>query len=130
MRISEVAERSGVRAKTLRYYESIGVLPPPDRSPSGYREYDDGVLGRLSFIRSAQAVGLTLGEIREVIAFRDRQELPCGHVLDLLRRRTGEIADRIIELQRTKSELQRLVERSSTLRPEDCPPTTICHLIR
>ncbi len=129
MRISELAERSGVPAKTLRYYETIGVLAPPPRMPSGYRDYDEAALGRLSFIRSAQAVGLTLGEIREVIGFRDRGEVPCAHVLDLLRRRIGEVGDRMAELERTRSELQHLVERAATLRPEDCPPTTVCHLV-
>lgn len=59
--IGEAAERCGVPAKTLRYYEDIGILDPAERSPAGYRHYDDGVIERVAFIRSAQAVGLTLG---------------------------------------------------------------------
>ena len=57
MRIGEVAQRSGVPVKTIRYYEDIGVLDLPQRSASGYREYDDNVLERLAFVRSAQTVG-------------------------------------------------------------------------
>jgi DNA-binding transcriptional MerR regulator len=50
--------------KALRYYERVGLLPEPDRIDSGYRDYGDTVFDRLRFIRAAQAVGLTLGEIR------------------------------------------------------------------
>lgn len=58
--------------KTVRYYEGIGLLDHPPRTPSGYRDYDPSVLERLGFIKAAQAVGLTLGEIREIVALRDR----------------------------------------------------------
>lgn len=129
MRISEVAGRAGVSTKTLRYYEEIGLLPPPDRTPSGYREYSPGVLDRLAFIRAAQAVGLTLGEIREVVAFRDRGETPCAQVLDLIERRRNELDARIEELGRLRGELDRLARRARTLNPADCLPANVCHLI-
>ena len=60
MRIGEVAQASGTTAKTLRYYEDVGLLPDPDRSPAGYRDYGPEVLDRLHFIRRGQAAGLTL----------------------------------------------------------------------
>ena len=62
MRIGEVAEQAVVTTKTIRYYESIGILPTPERTPSGYRAYDSKTLDRLRFIRDAQATGLTLTE--------------------------------------------------------------------
>ena len=68
MLIGEVARRSGVSAKTLRYYEDIGLIDAPARSASGYRDYESDVLDRLGFIRSAQAIGLSLGEIRSIPA--------------------------------------------------------------
>lgn len=80
MQIGELASRSDVPAKTIRYWETIGVLAPPARSSNGYRDYDPGVLDRLAFVRAAQAVGLTLGEIRSVVALRDDGESPCDHV--------------------------------------------------
>jgi DNA-binding transcriptional MerR regulator len=129
MLIGEVARRSGVSAKTLRYYEDIGLVDPPDRHPSGYRDYSDDVLDRLAFIRSAQAVGLSLGEIRGVIALRDDGQAPCGHVLDLLRARSRDVARTIAELRLLKAELERLVERAATLDPADCAPGKVCHLI-
>lgn len=129
MRIGELADRAGVPVKTIRYYEEIGVLPSPSRTPSGYRDYDEAVVGRLGFVRAAQSVGLTLGEIREVVALRDRGETPCGHVRDLLGRRAEEIDQRIAELQRLRSELRRLARRARSLDPADCEPGLVCHLV-
>lgn len=72
MRIGEIAERAGLSTKALRYYERVGLIDEPTRTQSGYRDYDESVLDRLRFIRSAQAAGLTLGEIKGVIAFREQ----------------------------------------------------------
>lgn len=129
MRIGELASLAGVSTKTLRYYEDIGLLPEVARTASGYRDYDPGLLDRLSFIRAAQAVGLTLGEIREVVAFRDRGEPPCTRVVELIDRRRTELDDRIEELQRLRGDLDRLARRARTLDPADCPPDTFCHLL-
>jgi MerR family copper efflux transcriptional regulator len=129
MRIGQVARVSGVSVKTLRYYEDIGVLDPPERTPSGYREYQGDVLDRLAFVRAAQAVGLTLGEIREIISFRERSQVPCAHVLELIERRAVELAGRIAELKRMQTDLQALSQRGRQLDPRDCLPSRICHVI-
>jgi DNA-binding transcriptional MerR regulator len=129
MLIGEVAERTGVPAKTLRYYEDIGLVPAPERTSSGYRDYDDGIVDRLSFIRSAQAVGLTLGEIRGIVSLRDDGEAPCGHVLDLLRARAREIDRTIRELRGLQHDMRMLVDRAARLDPTDCDPRRVCHLI-
>jgi DNA-binding transcriptional MerR regulator len=78
MRIGELAEQAGISTKAIRYYEQIGILTPPARTASGYRTYDEVALGRLGFVRAAQAVGFTLGEIRQIIAFRDDGQAPCA----------------------------------------------------
>lgn len=129
MRIGELAERSRLSPQAIRYYEHIGVLPAPARTPSGYRDYEEAALGRLGFVRAAQAVGLTLGQIREVIAFRDQGQAPCAQVLQLIRQRAAEVRDRIAELEHMQDELDRLAERAQSLRPEDCPEASVCHLI-
>jgi MerR family transcriptional regulator, copper efflux regulator len=129
VRIGELADRAGISAKAIRYYEQVGILAPPARTPSGYRAYDPSVLGRLGFVRAAQALGFTLGEIRQVIAFRDHGTVPCGHVAGLLRQRAAELDRRIAELQQLRGELGRLAERAASLDPEDCPPERICHVI-
>jgi DNA-binding transcriptional MerR regulator len=129
MLIGEVADRSGLPAKTIRYYESIGLVPAPARAPNGYRSYDDEILTRLAFIRAAHSSGLTLGEIRGVIAFRDRGETPCEHVRELIDQRTAEIDRRIAELQHLRADLTRLAQRARRLDPADCDPASVCHII-
>lgn len=129
MLISDVARLSGVSDKALRYYEDIGLIEPPERSASGYRNYDDGVLPRLAFIKSAQALGLTLGEIRGIIGLREGGQIPCGHVLDLLRARASDIDRKIEELRTLQGELNRLVAQARRLNPEKCDPLRVCHLI-
>lgn len=129
MRIGLLAEEAELSTKAIRYYETIGVLPPPERSPSGYRNYTPEAVERLRFVRSAQAVGLTLGEIREILAYRDRGETPCAHVVELIRRRSTEIDRQIAHLESMRTDLRRLERRARTLRPEDCAPLDVCHVI-
>ncbi len=129
MLIGEVARLSGVAAKTLRYYEDIGLIEPPSRDGSGYRDFDESVLGRLAFIRSTQTIGLSLGEIRGILTLRDDGKEPCGHVLQLLRSRADEVDETIRRLRELKADLDGLVERAVTLDPADCDPERICQLI-
>jgi MerR family copper efflux transcriptional regulator len=129
MRIGELAEQAGISTKAIRYYEQIGILTPPARTASGYRAYDEAALGRLGFVRAAQAVGLTLVEIRQIIAFRDDGQPPCAHVTYLLRRHAADLEVRIAELRQLRGELRQLAERATTLDPEQCPPERVCHII-
>ncbi len=129
MRIGDLAEQTRVPIKTIRYYEDIGVLPIPDRTPSGYRDYDRDATDRLQFVRAAQRAGLTLAEIRSVFELRDRGEAPCGHVADLIDRKLAEMDQRMNALRQTKRELARLGERAKRLDPVECGPDAICHII-
>lgn len=129
MRIGEVSEACGVTIKALRYYESIGLIDPPERTPSGYRNYQPQVLGRLAFIRAAQAVDLTLAEIGEIVAFRERGVAPCGHVLELIERRAADIDARIEQLTRIRQDLRSLSARGQTLDPADCGVDAVCHVL-
>ena len=129
MLIGELATATGVPAKTIRYYETIGILDPPERTASGYRTCEATAADRLGFIRAAQAAGLTLGEIRSIVALRDRGVAPCGHVLRLLAARAVDLERRIAELRGLRGELDRLVERGRHLDPADCDPRRICHLL-
>lgn len=130
VRIGELAQASGVPTKTIRYYESVGLLPPPRRLENDYRDYDRSAVGRLEFIRSAQAIGLTLGEIRGVLDFRDRGNVPCAHVAELIDRRAEEITAQIAALERARSELGRLARRAKKLSPRDCERYDVCHIIQ
>ena len=128
MLISEVTRRSGVPPKTLRYYEEIGLLHP-ERTQAGYREYDDRVFDRLTFIRSAQALGLSLAEIRGIVTLRANGEAPCSHVAELLEERSAAIARTIRELRGLQSELRGLTARARGFDPSQCDPNGICGLI-
>ena len=129
MRIGEVAERAGLSTKALRYYEDAGLLHAPERTPNGYRDYGDGVLDRLRFIRAAQTAGLTLGEIKGVVAFREQGSPPCGHVLELIEGRAADLDRRITELRALRDDLRALAERGRTLSPEACSPDLVCHIL-
>ncbi|MST33704.1 MerR family transcriptional regulator [Acidimicrobiaceae bacterium USS-CC1] len=129
MRIGELAARAGTSVKTIRYYDRIGVLRPERRSEAGYRLYDEDALDRYRFVRATQAIGLSLGEIREVLALRDRGETPCGFVIDLIGRRADELDARIAELVALRDELSELRQRAARLDPRDCDPKLVCHVI-
>ena len=129
MKIGELAERAGTSVKTIRYYDRIGVLRPEERSESGYRLYGEDALDRYRFVRAAQAVGLRLGEIREIIALRDRGETPCGFVVDLIGRRAAELDALIVGLAALRDELRSLDRRARRLNPRRCEPRLICHVI-
>lgn len=105
VRIGELADRLGLNPKTIRYYEGIGLLPEPERSPSGYRDYGEQTAELLTFIRTAQRLGLKLDEVREILALRNRGEPPCGYVRALLHRQVGEIDQRIAELRQLRKDL-------------------------
>ena len=126
MRIGEVAEAVSLPTKTIRYYEAIGLLPPPERSANGYRAYDASTCDRLRFVKAAQAVGFSLGEIREILAFRERGEEPCAHVLDLVERRARDISERIAALDRMRTDLHQLAVRGRALRGRE---GSYCHII-
>ena len=129
MKIGELADEVGVTAKTVRYYESIGVLPEPDRGPSGYRSYDDEAVERLRFVRDAQATGLTLAEISSVLELKDAGSGSCQHTTALLERHLGELDQQIERLQEARSELLRLSMRAQGLDPSACTDPNRCQVI-
>lgn len=128
MRIGELSERSEVPSKTIRYYEGIGVLPEVPRTASGYRDYGADAVRRLGFIRAAQSIGLTLGEIKEILEFRDRGQAPCHHVASLIERRATDLSERIAALEAMRRDLERLARRArrASLGSQD---SEFCHII-
>jgi DNA-binding transcriptional MerR regulator len=108
MRIGELAARIGVNTKTIRYYESIGLVPAPPRTSSGYRIYRREDEGRVAFIKAAQHLGLSLEEIREVLALREAGRAPCEHVRTLVREHDRAITRRIADLRRLREDLRAL----------------------
>jgi MerR family transcriptional regulator, copper efflux regulator len=120
MRIGEAAGRAGVPAKTIRFWEEQHMLPPPARTPAGYRDYNPAIVERLTFIRQAQAAGLTLEHIRQVLDIRDGGDPPCSHVAGLIARRLAEVDARLAELTRARDQLVVLAARAVAQDPADC----------
>ncbi|MBO0837881.1 MAG: heavy metal-responsive transcriptional regulator, partial [Actinobacteria bacterium] len=115
-------------AKTIRFYEQAGLLPAPPRTPAGYRDYPPEIAGRLSFIRSAQSAGLSLAEIRAVLAIRDHGEPPCAHVTGLLRGHLAETEQRLVELTATRAMLRDLLAAADATDPDTCTGS-ICRIL-
>jgi MerR family transcriptional regulator, copper efflux regulator len=120
MRIGEAAGQAGIPAKTIRFWEDQRLLRPPARTPAGYRDYDPAILERLAFIRHAQAAGLTLEAIRQVLNIRDGGQPPCVHVSGLITQRLGEVEARLAQLTCTRDQLAALAVRAAAQDTADC----------
>ena len=130
MQIQELAHRTGVSAKAIRYYESIGLLPAPKRRPNGYREYGEVDLDRVKLVAGARNLDFSLGDIEEILALRDRREAPCRVVLGMLEEKAGEIRQRIKQLQRLEVELRQLYAVGLTFPTDDIDgKNCVCHLV-
>ena len=128
--IGELSHQTGVPTETIRYYERIALLPPPKRAKNGYRQYDEADVERLQFIRRSRALNFSIDKIKEILAFRGRQEPPCQYVMNVMQERIKEIETRIIDLERLRDEIEYLHHAGSLL-PEDIQmKTCVCHLIQ
>jgi DNA-binding transcriptional MerR regulator len=104
--IGKLASSEGVKVSTLRYYERAGLLKPASRSPRGYRLYDSASRERLRFIRTAQATGFSLDDIKALLRLRERADPPCDMVCDLADARLEHIERRLADLRRLRQVLR------------------------
>ncbi|QDV90756.1 Mercuric resistance operon regulatory protein [Phycisphaerae bacterium RAS2] len=119
--VGQVAEAVGVPSSTLRYYEREGIFTPSNRNGAGYRLYEPQAVERLQFIRSAQAVGFTLEDIRALLDLDQHDPKSCKTgVQRLLHERLGEVEAKMKELKRVREALRRALDkcRDST---GECP---------
>jgi DNA-binding transcriptional MerR regulator len=117
LKVSGLAGRVGITPDAVRYYERLGLLPKPERSPSGYRQYNGEVADRLRFIKGAQRFGLRLEEIKELLVIQDRGSCPCGHTQELLRARVNEVDEEMRRLERLRADLVTMIERADCEAP-------------
>lgn len=128
MRIGQLADLTGVDARTIRYYESVGLLPEPARTESNYRNYDEEDADRVAFIRAARNLGLGIDEIREVLAFRERGEAPCAYVRRVIDIKAHEVERQIAELESLRRELRRLSRVAGKI-PGQPDKAGVCHIL-
>ena len=97
--IGQLARAAGVPVSTVRFYEREGLLKPDARTGGNYRAYSEASLARLRFIRSAQATGFSLDDVRELLLLTASDQPPCDEVLALTRKRLGEVRERLEALR-------------------------------
>lgn len=120
MKIGEAAAASGCHIETIRYYERVGLLPRPARTPGGYRDYIEEEIRRLRFITRGRELGFGLDEIRSLLALSDDETLSCRQVDELARRHLDEIRARVRELNRMAKELERTIQGCAGGRRAQC----------
>jgi MerR family transcriptional regulator, copper efflux regulator len=129
MRIGVLAAATGTTTKTLRFYEQAGLLEIPPRTTAGYRDYPGQAATRVAFVRTAQAAGLSLAEIRGVLAIRDGGQAPCAHVTALLDQHLADVERRLAELRATRAMLGNLAKAASETDPATCTEGDICRIL-
>lgn len=130
IQIGEVALRLGINPKTIRYYEEIGLIPEARRNQSGFRVYSQAEINRLAFILRARTLDISLDDIREILALREKGEAPCLYVTNLVARQVEEIDARVSALERLRNELIEIHHLAQSLPPENIlNKNCICHLI-
>ena len=130
MFIHELAQVTGVSAKTIRYYESIGLVSNPQRAENNYRQYAPAAVERLRFIVSARSLGFSLTDIAEFLSARDEGTLPCKQVLDSIDGRIADIDRRIADLLALRDNLSRVRADGAGI-PADkkCDDDCLCYIV-
>ncbi|HEY9877837.1 MAG TPA: heavy metal-responsive transcriptional regulator [Leptolyngbyaceae cyanobacterium] len=126
LRIGELSRQSQVPIKTIRYYEELGLLQSSGRTSGGFRLFNPNMLTRLTFIKRAQTLGLSLQEIHHILDVHDQGQRPCQEVKQTLQEKVQEIEERIEQLSLLRQQLLHLVEGAEGLIQMDSP---ICPII-
>ncbi|MFK7862608.1 MAG: Zn(2+)-responsive transcriptional regulator [Pseudohongiellaceae bacterium] len=111
LKISELAEKTGLSAHTLRYYEKHGLINATDRSDAGYRYYNEADVRRAEFVKTARNIGFSLGDISQLLSIRvDKTSHSCQDVATITQHKLDEVNGKIAELQSMQGTLQILLD--------------------
>ena len=121
MNIGQAAKQAGLNSRTIRFYESIGLIGSPDRASSGYRDYGEKDVHRLRFVAAARALGFSVDEIRQLLALYDDRERSSSDVKQLVLQHVEEIDRKMKELAAMRRTLMHLAERCHGDERPDCP---------
>lgn len=118
--IGHLARKTGVKVPTIRYYEQVGLLPTPRRSPGNQRIYEYGHLMQLTFIRHCRELGFSQAAIRDLLELSNNPGQPCDAVTDIACTQRDEVDRRIAQLTDLRSELDRMIMACAGGPIEDC----------
>lgn len=118
--IGELARRTDTKVVTIRYYESVGLLPRVSRSRGNFRVYNHGHLQRLTFVRRARALGFTLEQIRDLLGMAEEKGRDCCAVDEIARNHLVEVEQKVADLTRLAGELKRVLRQCSGGKIKDC----------
>ena len=129
MRIGEAARLSGLEASAIRFYETQGIVPVPNRTGAGYRDYSTDEVELLRFVRRLRSLELPLDDVREIVGLRVDDQTPCASVRTALARETAAIDQQIEDLHRLRDELRRLQMAAEQI-ADEWPTTCVCHVLQ
>ncbi len=119
--IGQMSRETGVNIETIRYYERIGIMPKPDRTAGGNRQYNHDQLKRLFFIRRARGLGFSLEEIRGLFEMVDRKDFTCGEVHGLTVDHLASVQDKIANLKKLEKALSAMAAECGRGDVPECP---------
>ncbi|WP_306131932.1 MerR family transcriptional regulator [Roseivivax marinus] len=119
--IGVLSAETGVKIETIRYYERVGLMPEPSRSPGGNRQYDHDQLKRLAFIRRSRDLGFRLDEIRALLGMVDAQDISCGDVHALTMQHLSAVREKIARLRQMERVLAEMAEHCARGDVPSCP---------
>ncbi|WP_020593709.1 Cu(I)-responsive transcriptional regulator [Kiloniella laminariae] len=121
MKIGQVSDKSGLPTKTIRYYESIGLIAPAGRTAAGYRAYDKNDLETLKFIQRARSLGFSIQEVSALLMLWNDRNRASAQVKELAKRHVEEIDRKVAELQSMKETLSTLIDKCHGDDRPNCP---------
>lgn len=121
MNISEAAARSGVSAKMIRYYESVGLFPAAARRSNGYRDYDAQTVAMLQFVRRTRDLGFSLEEVQALLALWSDKKRPSREAKRLAERHIADLEERTRDMRAVMKTLRGLARRCQGDERSDCP---------
>ncbi len=120
--VGKLSSEANINVETVRYYESIGLMPKPKRTESGYRVYSEKDLQRLKFIKNSQQLGFTLKEIKELLFLKIDEETNCKDLQRMAEDKIKEVDIKLMELRKIKKALIKLASQCNASAPKgDCP---------
>ena len=119
--IGALSQRTATRVETIRYYEHVGLLPRPPRSPGGYRQYGREDLARLAFIRRARALGFSLDEVRRLLRLADEHRRHCAEARAVAAAHLADVRAKIADLRTMEHVLRETVARCAAGTGLACP---------